>query len=1135
MAGTRFNVVDARLARPRLPQVLERSRLLDQIRAGLLEFPLTLITAGAGYGKTTLMASAAELYPDSTLWYSLGEEDADLTRFLQHIAAAFQRRNRRHGRGLSALLREGAVDARSATAAAGALLNDFERIREPLILAIDDLHLVSDSTEINQFLESLVENNRSLVHLMLATRTEPPLPLGRLRARRMIFELGSADLAFTSDEMRSLLEEVHHRPVSESDLEFLTRFTEGWVTPIQLALQAGRTLAPQDLPRAMERAMASGATLHDYLAVEILDRQSPEWRRWILESSPFEEIEPDLLRSVLGESDPEGRLRELLRRGLIQAFESDSGIVYRYHTLLRDLFMRRFRAELPEADRQKLHTSAAAWFRRRGDLVAAARQLAFLEDRTALAEFLRAEALTLLDSGQYQALAHWLEQLPPGLLDEDPWLRLRRGDARHYLGDWPGAELDYERAQALFQRQGDTSGEAWTILGLARLWNLRGQSRRAVEEGEAALDKLTDSGDRSSEELEVRLLKVVSGAHYYLGQYADAIRRLDRLEELARGHAERQAVVWNNRAVVHASQGNYPAAAAAFEKGLRRPGARQSPRAALHLSNLGLLLNEMGDPERARPLFDEALRRARRWQNRSHILSALLGQAHLDYRLGNMDACLARLREVDELNEELRIPLLKSDALALRSRVMADAGQFAVARELLRSGLAAYGPAPRDSHGLLYRVEDAVIDIRAGRLEEAHAALTELRPVAFELEALFPRMRLLFHRGEAARQLGLDSAEAEMSEALGLGRTLGYDAFLRAEFRRDTAPFFYLLRRGRECEFIARLAAGAGSTLELEVLQMAGEESLPPEARRAILQILGEIGGPSSHRRIAASAWASDEALVRPVRAALEAIERRHPEVRTLKSSGHPGLRLTTLGPLHLFGPLGEIEPARWRSQRALSIFLYLAMRGGRGVTRDRLVELFWPGRQRRSAQGNFHPTLSYIRGALRDVSEGQVVVVRNALYQLDPDLLLTIDAHRFEALAVEGRTRTKPADRIKTLEEAVALYQGDFLDGRDEPWTDEIRTRLALGFENVLAALAALLVQGNEPARAIPVCRRLLDRSPYREEVHVRLMGCYNLIGDRRAILDHYRRLTRLLREDLGSEPLPETTRSYESLLAAT
>lgn len=1127
-------IVEARLARPRLPRVLKRRRLLDRLLAGVPDHPLTVVSAGAGYGKTTLLASLADNSPSGILWYSLGTEDADLAVFLAHVAALLRRYSRRFGRGLNALLEEGAVDHRSVTAASGALLNDLARIREPLAFILDDFHLVCGNRDLMKFMAIVLENNKSPVRFVLATRSEPPLPLGRLRARRQVLEIRPEDLAFTPEELRLLLEEVYHLTPSDQDLALVNRFTEGWVTPIQLALQAEQGGGRIDLSQAFRRALGSGSVLHDYLAEEVLNLQPDDRRRWMLLTSAFEELAPSLLVDVLGEADPEARLLDLTRLNLIQAFEGNGETVYRYHALLRDVLIRRLRIEVSGDERTALHTRAAAWYMERKDLVNAARQLAQCGDEAAFAGFLAGNALDLLDQGNYQALLSWIETLSPGRLEADPWLRLRLGDCRHYLGDWPGAELEYERAQLRFQALEDTHGQAWAILGLARLWNLRGQAERSVTEGGLALAHLEPLTNGHDDTLKSRLLQVVSGAQFYLGRYSEALALLDELERLARGNPDRQSALWNNRAVLLASQGNYQAAAKAFERGLQRPGARRSPRAPLHLSNLALLLNEMGDTERAQPLFQQALELARASRNRSQILSCLLGLAHLLYRLGNVERCLELVRESEELNADLRVPLIESDGLVLRAAILADSGQFAAARETLAQAIAAYGAQSRDANWLLYRVRGAVIDLRAGLADEAHAALSALLPFAMELEALFPRTLLLFYLGEACRALGREAAADYIGQALATGRELGYDSFFRTELRRHFEPFDFLLRHGREGGYISRLAAGAGSVMEGTFIAYVGDPDLPEDSVRAVLGTLAEVGGPAAHRRLSSSAWTGRPELARPVRSCLEALEKRYPELRGAAPKARKGLYLTTLGRLSLSGPAGEIATENWKSQRALSIFVYLALRGGRGVTKERLIELFWPGGQERHASKNFHPTLSYARRALRDVVEGPVFQVTNGLYQLDPDLAITVDVRRFEAVLAEARSRPKRTDRLHACEEALALYRGDFLEDRYEAWAEEIRTQLASRHEELLAEAADLHLEGRDYGRAAALYRALAEKNPYREEIHVKLMTCYHQKGDRHAIREHFDRLSRILREELNVEPLPETRRAYEKLIAS-
>ncbi len=1125
-------VVDAKLARPRLPRVLRRRRLLDLLETGIRDHPVTILSAGAGYGKTTLLASLADATANDVLWYSLGPEDSDLAVFLWHVAAALQKQNRRFGAGLTAFLREGQLDNRAATQAAGALLNDISRIRRTMIFVLDDFHLVSGNRHVIQCLSTVLENNKGGVRFVLASRAEPPLPLGRLRARRQVLEIGPADLAFTDAELRSLLEDIYDRSPSPEDLEFVTRFTEGWVTPVHLALQMSPN-AP-DLAQALARVTRSRSALYDYLAEEVLNLQTPETRRFMLLSSVFEDFDPEQIAGLVDEPAIDDRLKDLAKRSLIQEFAGRDTTVYRYHSLLREFLLRRFREELPVDVRDALHEKAAQQFLQRGDLVNAARQHALRDDPAGLARFLRDNALRLIDLGHYQALLTWLEALPAEHLNTDPWLRLRLGDARHYVGDWPGAEIDYELALVRFESAGDATGRAWASLGLARIWNLRGQADRAAETGEKALAGIETGTDDERAELRMRLLQVLSGAKFYLGRYGEALDLLDRLEVLTRGNPDRQAALWNNRAVIWASRGNFREAAQAFERGLERPGARRSPRAPLHLTNLAHLLFLMGDSERARPLFQEALELARGFRNRGQTLSSLIGLARLHHRQGNLDKSLELIEETEILNASLKAPLIESEALELRAQILSDSGQFSAARETLNQALLAYGASGRDANWLIYRVGAAVIDLRSGRTPEAHRALMELLPVAREMEAFYPRAMLLFYLGDSARRMELPDAIDALSESLTLSGDLGYEAFLRGEMRRDFAPFEFLLRAGRETGTIAQLATGAGAAIEQTFLTMIDDEGLPADAVLAVLNVLADIGGPAAHHRIAAAEWARDDRWKRACRATLEALERRYPDLKSAGRTTTGGLYLTTLGTFSLAGPDGEIPPSVWRSQRALSIFIYCAIRAGRGVSRERLIELFWPGKSLKMAEKNFHPTLSYARRALRDYVDGPVFTMTNGLYHLDPDLSITVDLRGFEALAAEARSAGTKARKIRCYTEALALYRGDFLEGLYESWVEETRNQLSVRYEAVLGEAARLFYDQKDYRQAAELFSRLVARNPYQEEIHLKLMMCYHKLSDRNSIREQYDKLCRVLKEDLKVAPLPDTTRTFESLITS-
>lgn len=1125
-------IVEARLARPRLPRVLKRQRLIRQLKSGLAEHPVVLICAGAGYGKTTLLASLLDHAPVTTLWYSLGEEDAEFAVFLTHLTTALRRENSRYGRATTAFLREGPLPPRAGATAAGAFLNDLSRVRESVVIVLDDFHLVAESPEIIRFLSIVLENNRTPVRFVLATRAEPPLPLGRLRARRQILELGPTELAFTSDEYRLLFSEVYGQAIGESELRQIIEFTAGWVAPLQLVLRGSRGELAGRLDDALAESRRSHSHLHDYLAAEIVDRESLEVRRFLLLTARLHELDAGMLQSILPDLDVEALLHRLRRRNLVQAFEGAAGSVYRYHALLREFLERLAVGELEPGATDNFHVAVARLFQARGDLASAARHLALCRDSTGLAGLLETAALTLLNGGHYLSLCGWLESLPAALRTARPQLGLRLGDARYFLGQWPAAEIEYRAALEAFRTVDDVIGEAWATLGLARIWNLTGQAEDAARECRSVVERLATrpAPAPADTELAIRLRQALSAAHFYLGRYGEALTALDQIESLAAGNSDRLAAIWNNRAVIHASRGDYPAAARAFEKGLRFPGARVSPRAPLHLTNLALLLNELGDAERARPLFDEALNAARRSENRSQILTALLGQAHLAQRLGDSTHCLELIQEVERLNEGPNLPLIRADAQALRARLLTEAGQYAPARAAIEGAIETHGATAGDANALLYRAQAAAIDLAAGATEAAHAELTVLQEDSRSLEALFPRAQILFYLGEAARRLERPEAIPRLVEALSLGRRLGYDSFFLAEWRRNAAPFEDLLRAGEATADLRRLCSRAGQALEGLVLPLVGAPELPEASALTLLQALEESGGPESYRRLAASGWVEAPALRKRVRRCLDALEERYPELQA-EPCAVAGLYLQTLGAVALRGPAGDLPLGAWKSQRALSIFIYLALHGGRGAAKERLMELFWPGGQSRRAEQNFHPTISYARRALRDVTGGPVFVVKNGIYQLDSELNLAVDARLFEARLAEARAEVDRTAKLRHLEGALALYQGDFLESRYEAWTEEIRTHLARRYDEALSDAGALYFRNGQVEKALFYYRIAAGRNPLSEEPHVRIMECAHRLGDRQSIRDCHEALRSRLQSELGVEPLPETTRRYLEL----
>jgi DNA-binding SARP family transcriptional activator len=502
----------------------------------------------------------------------------------------------------------------------------------------------------------------------------------------------------------------------------------------------------------------------------------------------------------------------------------------------------------------------------------------------------------------------------------------------------------------------------------------------------------------------------------------------------------------------------------------------------------------------------------------------MMAEARLLYRVGDLEQSWTLLKDAEALNLKLKVPLIAADVAALRARILTDRGQFAPARLASEEAIRLYGDADRDANGFLYRLDRAVIELRQGHLESAREQLEKLAPVADRLEAWFPRTLRLYHLGEVERRLGIPGARERLVEALGNGRRLGYDAELRAEFRRSPETLLFLLEGGEEADYLVRLATGLGSEIEGPLLGGLKSGRFDPRGTEAGLAILAEVGGPATHQAL--------ESLGPGSPAIRTAIEDRNPGLRPVSPSST--IRMELLGKLVVSGPRGVIPKTSWRSKRALSIFVYLAVHRRRGASKDRLLELFWAGADPGRAEKNFHPTISYARKAFREAVEGSVIEAEQGLYRIDPALVLDVDVHRFESLLSEARGATDPERELGVLERARSLYEGDFLGDRFEGWGEDLRAQLALRYEETLERIGALYFEAGAHDRALPVLRELLARNPYREEVHARAMLCYHHLGDQAAVTTQYRSLEHLLQTELDVEPGPEIQRLYARLLGS-
>ncbi|WP_148571890.1 LuxR C-terminal-related transcriptional regulator [Nocardioides caldifontis] len=411
------------------PSVL---RLLDAtLRPGNR---LTLVAAPAGFGKSTLLAEwtvAAREAGTHVAWLSLDEGDNDLTRLLTHLVAALDAKSDSIER-----LRDGIP------AAMTVLVNDLAD-RPQTVLVLDDYHVLT-APVVHEAMTFLVDHAPESLHLVVATRADPPLPLARLRSRGQLTELRAKELRFTTEEAGQLLQDLE---LADSDVRALTDRTEGWAAGLQLAALALRGAEPDNASAFVEDFTGSNRFVLDYLADEVLARQPEATRDFLLRTAVLDRLTGPLCDAVTKVPDAKGTLDQLDRDNLFLIPLDDRRGWYRYHHLFADVLRARLLADHPD-EVPTLHRRASDWYADAGLVEEAVRHALLAEDVDRAAYLIEQAVPEMRRARRDALLMSWARALPDDVVRRSPVLSIVSGWAHLMVGDLGGLEARLDDAEA---------------------------------------------------------------------------------------------------------------------------------------------------------------------------------------------------------------------------------------------------------------------------------------------------------------------------------------------------------------------------------------------------------------------------------------------------------------------------------------------------------------------------------------------------------------------------------------------------------------------------------------------------------------------------------------------------------------
>lgn len=1066
-------------------ELLSRPRLTEKLKSNL-NSPITMVAADAGCGKTTLIADFIRNQNRQSVWYQLDHTDADPFVFLGYIAHGIKNLVPDFGETILPYLSEANDDLLLyPERAVDLLLNEIlETIEQPFILVLDDYHHIGRETVVHKLVDRLLQYSSDILHLIITTRDLPPLAIMRRRTQSRALVITREDLLFTDDEVCELFRSTLNVELKDAEISEYRERTQGWITALQLVRQvaeqeihAHRETRPLDLHEMLQQ---SEKDIFDYFAEEVFLRESEEIQDLLLHLSVLESLPLDICSRLFPEMRCAAVLPELLQKNVFLTVTGD-GILseeYRLHPLFRDFLLRRLRSEIGLTALTRERNRIAEFFIADKKFENALPFLLEAENYAKAAEIIADHGGDWLAGGAFMTLDGFTEKIPRDVLEQFPRALLHKAEIARLQGDTNNSSNILNRAVKLLSRKKDAAGEAEALHSLASL------ARRQ-------------------------------------GKTAEAFQYLEKAESLVSEETETFIKCANTHGLCLIAEGSWTQAEQQFRFALElAEKSSNEPLLRIITHNLALAPGFRGD-------FGEALRWLKRifrdGQSGKQLPQEAIGHLNVGrlhlYR-GEFEETEKHLEHALELCQLYNLKSLRGEIFETYGNFYRDTGDFTHASEFYERSGKAY--------------EDAGINVATRELDEERAKFYFMRGDAVKAAALFEN--LIDTRQRLNNEIGVQRAILHLCQVhLFQGKTDGL-----IEKIEDIIGFFHEQTLYYDEALATMLLAQVYFTENnrkkmLPVLQRTLDLTarfdydywLRTEIKRMPDLFKDEViieKLPLDLREIIVSA--------RPAVVPAESIHISEPPESVTD------LTIKVLGPVDIYRDQSKPFAAdAWTTRRARDIFCHIATSPHRRVGKDVLIEEFWRDEELSVIEKNFHPTISHIRKALnsRQTFKQNFLIFRDGAYQLNPELVYSIDTEDFEnhiALAEQAKKDDDTASFLENLEAADELYRGEFMSGIYEDWAEERRNYFAEQHSRVLSALAKISFKEKNWSKAFKFANAILREDPFREDMHRLLMKILAAQGKRAAVKEQFESLKKLLRDELGVTPAPETERVMQNLL---
>ena len=644
-------------APPLRPGWILRQRLIEQLNVSS-QRKLTLVSAPAGYGKTTLISSWLRETNIPSSWLSLDEGDNDPIRFFQYFIAGLQKIIPDIGADLPGMLQS--VQPPSFDVLINLLINETTRQTSPFFIVLDDFHVISSQPVLDMVM-FLLEHMPPHMHLVLLSRADPPFPLSRLRVRNQLVDIRAEQLRFTLDEIAVFLNEIMGLRLSADDLAAIEARTEGWIAGLQLAALSMQNC--QDIHGFVSAFTGSHYYVMDYLVEEVLKLQPSNISTFLLQTSILNRLCGPLCEAVI-DADPakpvdgQATLETLEQMNLFLIPLDEERHWYRYHHLFADVLNKRLEHQFPHL-LPELHRRASQWYEQNGFISEAIQQAIAAGEQDRAAQLIEQNGCFLLMSGEVSTLLNWTSAIE-FQSEAHPWLAIQMAWAQALTGNLDQVEPTLQAPVQLLSSL-DPTVEVRTMQGTiaaarAHCANSQGDTRRAADYAQQALQQLPDCSS-ISQSIRSVATSILGDASWINGNLDEAAHAYTEAVRIGREANNLHMIIIanSNLAEILMEQGQLHRAGMIYTDSLQmavRPDGQRSPLAGRIYAGLTRLAYERDQLEDASQYVHHCIDLCQQWGDIDQQAVAYALLARLEKVWGNLAQAREAMRDAEQLAGE---------------------------------------------------------------------------------------------------------------------------------------------------------------------------------------------------------------------------------------------------------------------------------------------------------------------------------------------------------------------------------------------------------------------------------------------------------------------------------------------------